>query len=79
MVAAIEYTQGVNAKLMHETDKIQRKIRAQYDMLGKEIKKLDSALERVEERVMAIESMKQEIGVITDMMVVTDSEPEEDE
>lgn len=79
MVAAIEYMEGKNAKLTHEAEKIQRRIKGQYDMLGKEIMRLDSLLEKVEARMVVIESMKQEIGVISDMMLVTDTEESDDE
>jgi len=72
MVAAVEYTAGKNAKLTHESEKIQRQVKDQYTLLGKEIERLDKALERVESRMITIETMNQEIGIITGMLMEDD-------
>jgi hypothetical protein len=67
MVAAIEYNAGKEAKLAHESDKLQRKVKGECEMLGKEIMALDRALWKVEQRLIRVEGLRQELGVIGDM------------
>lgn len=67
MVAAIEYQAGRDAKLAHESDKMQRKVKGAYEMLGKELSALDRALWRVEQRLIQVEGFRQELGVIEDL------------
>lgn len=68
MVAAMEYHAGKNADLRHESDKIQRKIDHQYTMLGKEITALNNAEHKVEMRLEALQNLKNEIGLVVDMI-----------
>lgn len=68
MVAAIEYHQGEQMKLTHESDKIQNKIAKQYEMLGKEIARLESAEQKVLDRLTTLETLRQELGLITDLV-----------
>lgn len=66
MVAAMEYQQAQNAKLAHEQDKVQRKIKGQVTMLEKEILRLDRALDAVEKRLVSLATLDQEYGLMTD-------------
>jgi len=72
MVAAIEHHQGVQLKLTHESDKIQARIAKQYDMLGKELGRLEQAEQKVLDRLTQLETLKQELGLITDMVELHD-------
>jgi hypothetical protein len=76
MVAAIEYHAGRKAKLEHESDKIRLRIEKQYAMLGKEIDGLEKAEEKVLKRLETLEALKQEVGLITDMVEI--HEPNEE-
>jgi uncharacterized protein involved in exopolysaccharide biosynthesis len=67
MVAAIEYHEGVKQKLEYEAEKVRKKMLGQYEMLRKEIDRLDRALENVEKRLTTIGILQQEIGVVYDM------------
>lgn len=67
MVAALEYHAGIKAKLEHESDKVRQKIARQYEMLGKELIRLESAEQKVFDRLEHLEALKQELGLITDM------------
>lgn len=69
MAAAIEYHHAKNAKLDHESERIQRRIKQQREMLGKEIVALDKALERVEKRLTTVESLMQEHALVGEMRV----------
>lgn len=68
MVAAIEYANNVNEKLQHESDKIQRRMSKEYEMLGKELVNLEKCEEKVQDRLTKIESLRQELGLTTDMI-----------
>lgn len=68
MVAAIEHHRGITEKLEHESDKIQARIAKQYEMLGKEINKLEGAELKVVDRLNTIEALRQELGLTVDMI-----------
>lgn len=74
MIAAIEYHEGKNAKYQHEADRIQRRMKGQNEMLGKEIMTLDKAIEKVEKRLATIANMDNELGIVKDMIVILDKE-----
>lgn len=74
MVAAIEYTQGQNAKLERAATVIERRLRAQYDMLAKEIGAVDKACEKMDKRLNTIEALKSELGLARDMIVIMDKD-----
>lgn len=67
MVAVVEYHNGVNAKLHHESLKLQHKIAKQYEMLGKEIDRLEAAEEKVLARLETLEALRQQTELIGDM------------
>lgn len=66
IVAAMEYAAGQDLKLEYEADKIRRKLKGHYEMLGKELERCDRAIFALENRVAAIEQLKQEAGLIED-------------
>lgn len=69
IVAALEYAAGQTLKIEHEKDKVSRKLKGHYEMLGKELDRCDRAIFALENRVMAIEQLKQEIGLLDDFSV----------
>lgn len=71
MAASVEYHDNLNAKIAHETDKIQRRFMAQVEMLAKEIGALERAEAKVESRLENIHALKQELGILTDSVVDT--------
>lgn len=68
MLATMEYHAGKNAKLSHESDKIQGRIRKQYDLLGKEINALEKAELKVIDRLAGLEHLKNELGLTMDLL-----------
>lgn len=64
IVAVMEYVAGQQLKLEAEVDKIHRKLKAHYEMLGKELERCDRVLYALEQRVAAIEMLRQEAGLI---------------
>lgn len=76
--AAIEYHEGRNAKLSHESDKIQRKMKQQYDMLAKEIAIFDKASDKIDKRLATIEALKAELGLVRDLITYTDEDESDD-
>lgn len=68
MVAAIDYHNGINEKLTHESDKIQRRIAKEYEMLGKELENLEKYECKVQDRLTKLETMRQELGLTVDMI-----------
>lgn len=66
IVAAVEYVAGQGLKLEHEKDKVQRKLKGHYEMLGKELDRCDRAIFALENRIAAIEQLKQELGLLED-------------
>jgi hypothetical protein len=79
MLAAMVYMEGEQAKLKGHIDKSDRKLWGHYEMLGKELKRLDAALEKVEERMLNIDKIKQDQGLARDMMVLYSPEEGGDE
>jgi hypothetical protein len=64
IVAAMEYVAGQELKLEAEKDKVHRKLKGQYEMLGKELERCDRCLYALENRVAAIEMLRQEAGLL---------------
>ena len=64
IVAAMEYVAGQELKLEVEKDKVHRKLKAQYTMLEKELDRCDRAIYALENRVAAIEMLRQEAGLL---------------
>jgi hypothetical protein len=69
VVAAMEYVAGQNLKLEAERDKLHRKLKGHYEMLGKELERCERAIWAAENRVAAIELLRQEVGLIDDYNV----------
>jgi hypothetical protein len=66
MVCAMEYAHSQELKFEAEKDKLHRKLKQHYEMLGKELEKSERAVEACERRVLLIEQLKQEAGIIED-------------
>jgi hypothetical protein len=66
IVAAMEYVAGQELKLETERDKLHRKLKQHYEMLGKELERADRVIFSLEQRVAAIELLRQEAGLIDD-------------
>jgi hypothetical protein len=64
IVCAMEYVAGQNLKLEIEQDKMQRKLKGHYEMLAKELDACERAVYRCEERVVQIEQLRQELGLL---------------
>lgn len=64
IVAVMEYVAGQQLKLEYEIDKVHRKLKAHYEMLGKELERCDRAIYALDQRVAAIEMLRQEAGLI---------------
>lgn len=68
MVAAMEFNEGQTAKLEHESEVIQRRIKQQYELLGKDITRADTLDEKIQERLAKIETLRQELGFVTEQV-----------
>jgi hypothetical protein len=64
IVAVMEYVAGQQLKLETEKDKAHRKLKAHYEMLGKELERCDRVIFALENRVAAIEMLRQEAGLM---------------
>lgn len=79
MLAAMEFHAGKNAKLQHESDKIQKRVARQYELLGKEIDALEKAENKVTDRLAGLEHLKNELGLVMDMIELHPVETEAEE
>jgi hypothetical protein len=66
IVAALEYVAGQELKLETERDKVHRKLKQHYEMLNKELERADRVIFALEQRVAAIELLRQEAGLMED-------------
>ena len=66
IVCAMEYVAGEALKLEAEKDKATRKLKEHYVMLAKELDRCERAIYKCEERVVQIQVLKDEIGVMED-------------
>lgn len=69
IVAAMEYVAGQNLKLELEHDKVRRKLKGHYEMLAKELDRCDRAIFALEQRIAAVEQLRQEIGLSEDFSI----------
>jgi adenine specific DNA methylase Mod len=67
MFAAIEYHQGKAEKLDSEAGKLEARIARQYDMLKKEIDRMEKAEQAVTDRLQNILNIRNELGLVVDM------------
>jgi hypothetical protein len=79
MVAAIEYQQGVNLKLEHESEVSQRRVASKYAQLGRTLDTLDKSLERIEKLLVELETLHQELGLTEAMLTLSLVDTPEDE
>lgn len=64
IVAAIEYAAGQKMQLEIDKDQVHRKLKAQYEMLGKELERGERLLFALEERLVKITILKDEAGLL---------------
>jgi DNA repair ATPase RecN len=76
LVAAVEYYNNRNEKLANKNSVLGRKIAQNMDRLEKEMETLDRALVKVEERLEAIDILRQEMGSNVEEMVDPNEEIE---
>lgn len=74
MVAAVQYAEGVNAKLGKIESKLAERRKKHYEMLEREIIRLDQVLEKVESRLAAVDEVDNEIGSIQTQFVDANEE-----
>lgn len=67
MVAAIEYNTGQQLKMERQAESVKRRVEQQYDMLQKEILRLDSLIERIEERMVKLNGLQQEFDLLEEL------------
>ena len=67
MLLAFDYHASQQVDLGQAMDKTVRKFREHGDMLGKEIQRLDRALDAVENRVAKMSELQQEHGLLQDL------------
>lgn len=78
MAAAVEYHTGKDAKLAHESDRIQKRIAQKYDMMQKELLALDKAMEKVENRLAELTHLQNELGLVAEMREMHALDPEDE-
>jgi len=76
--AAMTYYQGQNAKLQSTVDKVDRRLVAKYETLGKRLTSLDKSLALVEKLASEIEELKNTRSQANDLMVIMDTERDDD-
>lgn len=64
IVAVMEYVAGQQLKLETEKDKVHRKLKSHYEMLAKELERCDRVIYSLDQRVAAIEMLRQEAGLM---------------
>jgi hypothetical protein len=67
IVAAIEYAASKSMQLEIDKDMVHRKLKAQYEMLGKELERCERAIYACDERLVKITMLKDEAGLLEDM------------
>lgn len=66
IVAAMEYVAGQSLKLETERNYLHQKLKHQYAMLEKELERMERCLYALDQRVMTIETLRQEAGLLED-------------
>jgi hypothetical protein len=67
IVAAMEYAASKSMQLEMDKDMVHRKLKAQYEMLGKELERGERVIYALEERLYKITQLKDEAGLLEDM------------
>lgn len=73
---ALEYIKGEQMKLTHSRDKVEQKLGRQYDLLGKDIEKLDGILSKIDDRLATIHGLRLDTGLLNSL--IDDDEGDED-
>jgi hypothetical protein len=67
IVAAIEYAVGKSLQLEIDKDMVHRKLKAQYEMLGKELERAERVIYALNERLVKITQLKDEADLLEDL------------
>ena len=78
MTAAIQYHADAAAKIGHESEKIQRRYTAKIEKLAKAINACEAAEAKIEDCLAELDVLKQELGLLTDSVVITHDDPNEE-
>jgi uncharacterized membrane protein YccC len=70
LVAVIEYQTGENLKLERQANTTAIRLQKEYAMLHKEIGKLDAATDRVDARLVRIDNLKNQLGLVEDLLTL---------
>ena len=70
MMIAFDYHASQKIDVEQQADKVVRKFKEQGDMLGKELLRLDRAMDAVENRVAKMSELQQEHGLLQDLLKV---------
>jgi predicted RNase H-like nuclease (RuvC/YqgF family) len=70
MMLAFDYHASQKIDVEQQADKTVRKFKEHGDMLGKELQRLDRALDAVENRVAKMSELQQEHGLLQDLLSV---------
>ena len=68
MLLAFDYHESQKLNMSQEADKAVRKFKEHSEMLGKEINRLDRALEAVEKRCQKMSELQQEHSLLQDLL-----------
>jgi len=68
MMIAFDYHASQQISMEQQADKTVRKFKEHGDMLGKELMRLDRALDAVENRVSKMSELQQEHGLLQDLI-----------
>jgi hypothetical protein len=63
----MEYAASKSMQLEMDKDMVHRKLKAQYEMLGKELERGERVIYALEERLYKITQLKDEAGLLEDM------------
>ena len=69
MTAAVTYFSGANARYEKRLGQLGRQLDRHYDLLGRDLAKLDLLIDKVENRANTIEMIRQDEGLTQDMVV----------
>jgi SMC interacting uncharacterized protein involved in chromosome segregation len=68
MQAAMEYHHGQTLKLEREEEVLQRRIRQQYELLGKDINRMEALDEKIQERLNKLTMLLQECETVQELI-----------
>lgn len=79
MSLAVQYHAGEQARLQHEAASVDKKLAKQYELLQKDLIKLEQLDNRCEERLAKCAALLEELGLVIDLIEVRTQHPAEQE